>query len=601
MNPVYVSVYSMFEYKPSYFIPKYQRAYAWKEEQVKDFTLDLKSAFNKRFSGRAKQHFFGGVISVMSQYPSTHNVQQYEVIDGQQRLSTFNLLANIILKKYRVLSDLAKDSSNDELHSKCKIQIDDLCPRFVEFPQLIGEDTKTLKTFKMSRRDDYFYSKLIRSIDVIPTKDSHFRILHAYEEIEKCVDNLIDDEDNDMSFTKLNTLEKVLSFDFKILHLVTTNRQDAYQLFQVINDRGTSLTDADLLRCKILELMEGNDEQQDEAEAILDEIVSHEKTEEQLAWAYESQVGSRPKSGALFDEFMENYFDLKDVEEIDVIQLNKLLEDTRDLGAKIDLIRNLVDCNWPFPSQNPVEGWDRDRLSVLLEYLGNTAAIPLLVSARKLGHVEFSKIIGMLERFFFRYKVMCNGHNSSLKNTYTKHVKLINDNLDSYNLSSLQDDLNVIISSKANDELFLLSIDELFYSKGSKKNLKHLLSMVSQYGRWFDNGATGEPVCLDKTVIVDRKEGTTLEHIYPKGIGASASNYDESLELVKNKIGNLCLLSTADNRAVDTDPFNEKKLVFSNSSLYITRKVSNYDVWDESTYVNYLQYIKDVALRVFVA
>ncbi|HIF9419636.1 TPA: DUF262 domain-containing protein [Photobacterium damselae] len=602
MNPVYVSVYSLFEYKPCYFIPKYQRAYAWKDEQVNDFINDLGSAFKKRFGGRSKQHFFGGVISVMSQYPGTHNVNQYEVIDGQQRLSTFNILANIILSNYKKLQLEAQKDANDVLAGKCKVQIEDLTPRFLEFAQLIGEESKTVKTFKMSKRDDDYYSKLVRGQEVIPTKDSHTRLKNAYDKINKKVSELIDDESLSSKFTKLSTLEKLLSTDFKILHLVTTNRQDAYQLFQVINDRGTSLTDADLLRCKILELMEGNEEYQNEAEAILDEVVSHERTEEQLAWAFESKLGARPKSGALFDNYIEKYFNLEGVEEVDVIQLDELLEKTRELGKTIDLIRSLVECSWPFPIQNPVEGWDRDRLSVLIDYLGNTAAIPLLVSATSLGHVKFSEIVGMLERFFFRYKMMCNGHNSILKNIYTKHVKLIENNNSEYDIISLRNDLNNIIEEKANSELFSYAIDDLTYTpKGSKKNIKHLLSMVSQYGRWYESGAQGSPTCLDKTVIVDRREGTTIEHIYPKGIEAGDDNFSPDLESLKNKIGNLCILSTSDNRAVDTDAFVDKIDVFSSSSLHITRKISSYPEWNIASLNKNSKYIKDVAMKIFVA
>lgn len=553
MNPTYLSVYSLFEYKPCYFIPKYQRAYAWGEEQVSDFVKDLELAFESRYQGRSKEHFFGGVISVVSPYPGTYNVNQYEVIDGQQRLSTFNLLANVILCFYKELEQKAKEVGNTDIASKCNTQICDLVPRFVEFNQLIGDDTKLVKTFKMSKRDDEFYSKLIRNQDVVPTKESHEKLLHAHITIRKAVADLISADDISQVFTKLTVLEKLLSSDFKILHLVTSNRQAAYQLFQVINDRGMSLTDADLLRCKILELMEGSDEQQTEAEEILDEIVSHARTEEHLSWAYEAKLGYRPKSGALFDEYMENYFELTSFEGVDVIQLQNLLVSIRGLGKDISLVRDLIDCQWPYAIQNPVEGWDRDRLAVLIDYLGNTASVPLLVTARRLSQTDFAEVVTMLERFFFRFKMMCNGHNSLLKNIYTKHVKKIHEEKENYNISDLRFDLNELLSSKANDELFKYSIEELFYSKPNKKKLKHLLSMVSQYGRWYDNGAQGTPKCLDKTVIIERKEGTTLEHIYPKGISETSAIYDTSLEGNKHKLGNLCILSASDNRLVDTD------------------------------------------------
>ena len=96
---------------------------------------------------------------------------------------------------------------------------------------------------------------------------------------------------------------------------------------------------------------------------------------------------------------------------------------TETLGKDIESVRELLACNWPYENQTPITAWDRDRLAVLIDYLGNTAAIPLLLSAKKgLNHRQFSEIVQMLERFFYRYKIMCNGHNTALKKIYSKHA-----------------------------------------------------------------------------------------------------------------------------------------------------------------------------------
>ena len=48
IEPVYTSISNLFGYKPMFFIPKYQRAYAWNSESVLDFTKDLRKCFDKR-------------------------------------------------------------------------------------------------------------------------------------------------------------------------------------------------------------------------------------------------------------------------------------------------------------------------------------------------------------------------------------------------------------------------------------------------------------------------------------------------------------------------------------------------------------------------
>jgi uncharacterized protein with ParB-like and HNH nuclease domain len=37
LEPTYTSVGKLFEYRPMFFIPKYQRAFAWESESVEDF------------------------------------------------------------------------------------------------------------------------------------------------------------------------------------------------------------------------------------------------------------------------------------------------------------------------------------------------------------------------------------------------------------------------------------------------------------------------------------------------------------------------------------------------------------------------------------
>ncbi|MEO1401257.1 MAG: DUF262 domain-containing protein, partial [Cyanobacteria bacterium J06635_1] len=42
LNPVYAAVGTIFKNDPMFFIPKYQRAYAWDSDAVNDFIKDLK-------------------------------------------------------------------------------------------------------------------------------------------------------------------------------------------------------------------------------------------------------------------------------------------------------------------------------------------------------------------------------------------------------------------------------------------------------------------------------------------------------------------------------------------------------------------------------
>ena len=66
-------------------IPVYQRNYDWKTENCKQLFDDLK----KVIKTQRKSHFFGSIVSVYN--PDGENME-FQIIDGQQRLTTISLL-----------------------------------------------------------------------------------------------------------------------------------------------------------------------------------------------------------------------------------------------------------------------------------------------------------------------------------------------------------------------------------------------------------------------------------------------------------------------------------------------------------------------------
>ena len=56
-------------------VPPYQRAYAWKKENVDDFIGDINDLVKKRTHEASYQHFFGGIVCVdVPKYSNIHSV-----------------------------------------------------------------------------------------------------------------------------------------------------------------------------------------------------------------------------------------------------------------------------------------------------------------------------------------------------------------------------------------------------------------------------------------------------------------------------------------------------------------------------------------------
>src|SRR5690554_3653287 len=93
MKPFSRSIIELFDGKKRYVIPMFQRQYVWREDrQLGRVWEDLKAKTEQRQDNNSTSpHFLGAiVISLLPTFG--RQVQAYDVIDGQQRLTTFQVL-----------------------------------------------------------------------------------------------------------------------------------------------------------------------------------------------------------------------------------------------------------------------------------------------------------------------------------------------------------------------------------------------------------------------------------------------------------------------------------------------------------------------------
>lgn len=149
IEPTYTSVGSLFEYRPMFFIPKYQRAYAWSAESVEDFIKDLKNCFDRRKSNSPVNHFFGGVLCVRYPVAGTVNQHEYEIIDGQQRIATFSILVSCLIRIYEELKEKAIDSGDSGNQGILERRIKLLSERFIEFSQEVQRKINSVEVLRL--------------------------------------------------------------------------------------------------------------------------------------------------------------------------------------------------------------------------------------------------------------------------------------------------------------------------------------------------------------------------------------------------------------------------------------------------------------------
>ncbi len=104
------------EFKAYYQIPDYQRPYQWTEENCEKLLDDLFSSY-EYYKGSG--YFCGSLVLIVIGTDSATNAKTYDVVDGQQRLSTFILLAKVLATLYSErLTEESKDYLQESLIAK---------------------------------------------------------------------------------------------------------------------------------------------------------------------------------------------------------------------------------------------------------------------------------------------------------------------------------------------------------------------------------------------------------------------------------------------------------------------------------------------------
>jgi uncharacterized protein with ParB-like and HNH nuclease domain len=584
-----------------FFIPKYQRAYAWEAESVEDFIKDLNNCFDRRKSHTPVNHFFGGVLCVRYPVEGAVNQNEYEIIDGQQRISTFTLLMSCLIKIYKELLEEAKNLGDADNEFILEGRIKVLSERFIEFKQEVQRKVNSIEVMKLSKVDHPFYKELIREMNPSPSRDSHHKINKAYQMLMKAVRDIISPSKLEEKMDDIEIIQNIIDNDFTILYMVTDSKEDAFRLFQVINDRGTNLTVGDLLKAKTLEILEGFKDSQDGCEIFWDEILadSPTNTANYLNWIYESYKGKRAKQDELFDVLLDGFLPehkKHKTEKFTDCESKEVYKTIKNIREDIYKCRKLLEGQWLHQVKQPITNWDITRLNILLKELDHTLSVPLFLAASQLDHKKFSEIVQMVEKVFFRYKIICNQHASSLKKIYQEESLAIRENPSLYNVSAFRQKLQKLVNNKASDLVFKNALQTLEYkvSGGSNKPLKYFLMTIEYYYQWYQSGAKGTPSCIDKSRIYDFA-GTSIEHIYPQ----KADRKNENLEPLINTLGNLTILDPAQNSIASNDPFEAKKELFQKSSVELTRNIGQNQTWTEEEIKNNQNMLIDIALKVF--
>lgn len=223
-------------------IPKYQREYTWGTREWESLYDDLIE--------NNDGYFLGSIICINCATDSI-NAPKFEVVDGQQRLTTLSIFLSAL---YTTLNNnkelLDEEQQTDILQLKRKIVL-----------KKTQSDIRVVPQIQNSNRDDYL--GLLAQIGIIPNRQmpNHAglrRIIKAYKYLLKRINNTLE-ETNDKVTAMFRILEKVNTSILVIIEV--SNHADAYTLFESLNNRGVPLTSVDLIKNLLLARLDSKGEE----------------------------------------------------------------------------------------------------------------------------------------------------------------------------------------------------------------------------------------------------------------------------------------------------------------------------------------------------
>lgn len=178
--------------KSVYEIPIYQRNYAWEKEEITALVQDIYDAYRKDVN---RPYYIGTLVT----YHKGDRV--YEVIDGQQRLTTLRLLLDVLkIQPDHQLTYRARKKSDDTLRSIPKFQVEE--------------------------------------------KDSG--IVHGYQYAKAAVHDLVPDEER--SGFRAYFKDRV-----HIIHYQVPKDIDLNHYFEIMNSRGEQLEKHEIVKANLME------------------------------------------------------------------------------------------------------------------------------------------------------------------------------------------------------------------------------------------------------------------------------------------------------------------------------------------------------------
>jgi len=532
-----------------FLVPAHQRDYAWPLGAVEQYLDDVISAAEEPES----DYFLGLIVLVDTEDPTS---KRYEVLDGQQRLATTTMI-------YAAIRQWLRDNGLD--NEAAKIQND-----FIGISE-IGEEQDEPRIILNVNNQELFQEivinpctdKFIEMRLVAEGKHSSNRkLLDAVSYCRKAIIELAESQGTDKKTQAyvLFKLAKYIRDKVQVNCLDVTAPENAYTIFESLNDRGIDLSVLDLLKNHLLREAGPNEPIiLNNWTKMLAEI-GDKKGDDFLKAFWTSKYG-RIQRGRLFKEIKTKY-----QSKSEVLSLSKELSDVADIYGNLEISDSELWNQYSPSSQEYIKA---------LSMLGAKQTHPILLAAiANFNKDEIEKLLKYLVTLILRYQLIGRGRTGRLEIQSANVAEGISE-CRYKSAKAAWDQLKQIIPS---DDEFK---DDFSRYSEAKPNRARWLLRELEIHKWLTNNP-GIPI---QNVPITDPDKVNLEHVLPKNPNQKWSvllNSDkEIISDCLNRLGNLCLIDKISNKSQGASHYSDKLDSYANSQYLLTKDMpDNYHEWN---------------------
>jgi uncharacterized protein with ParB-like and HNH nuclease domain len=526
-----------------YVVPLFQRRYIWEQKHWQMLWDDLWCLYENE---NPRPHFMGSIVTIPETL-SPQGVTKFLLIDGQQRLTTIFII-------FCALRDYAKELNDSFLSEE------------IEYKMLVNKFETGLNYYKLlpTQEDRPAFQKIILQEPFSDIRE----ISDCYRFFKRQISK------NQVNVRKI---KQIICNQLSIVSVVLSTDDDPHLVFESLNFKGKSLTQADLIRNYFFMRIDVKDQDliykkywlpmQEKLGDNLTEFMRHYLT----------------KRGTVIKQ-NDVYFEIKE----EILQKN-VLESLKDICKFAEFYEKLL---------NP----DLEKDPMIRKYLHRINRLDIAITypflmtcyfewtAQRITKEVFIEVLKVIENFIIR-RFACNIQTQGLNRLFSSLCSKVGTNAMLTSNGFLDELISILqLQNYPKDDQFkdgLMNV-KLYGGNRTEKAKIILESIEESFGH-------KEKVSFDSL---------SIEHIMPQTLSDwwkphLGDDFLLDYEILIHNLGNLTLTAVEYNSSNSNSDFETKQKQFLNSHVELNKYFKDVHSWQRKDIEKRSAYLASIALTIW--